>query len=64
MASVVRPIPVAQIWLSISVLGLHFYLPKVHHNSTAAAGTKLINEPWQVFSCFSQFTSCSHTATK
>jgi hypothetical protein len=39
MAHVVRLIPVALIWLSISVLGLCFYLLKVHQNSTAAVGT-------------------------
>ena len=62
MAYVVHLIPVALILLSINVLGLHFYLLKVHQNSTAAAGTQSLNESWQVFSYFSQLTSCSHTA--
>jgi hypothetical protein len=62
MAYVVRLIPVALTLLSINVLGLHFCLLKVHQNSTAAAGTQSLNESWQVFSCFSQLTSCSHTA--
>jgi hypothetical protein len=64
MVSVVRLIPAPQILLSISVLGLHFYPLKVRQNSTAAAGTQSLNEPWQVFSCFSQLTSCSRTATE
>jgi Tfp pilus assembly protein PilV len=64
MAYVVRLITVALIIFSISVLGLHFYLLKVRQNSTAAAGTQSLNESWQVFSCFSQLTSCSHTAIK
>jgi hypothetical protein len=45
MAYVVRLIPVAQIWLSIGVLGLHFYPLKVHQNSKAAAGIQSLNEP-------------------
>jgi hypothetical protein len=62
MAYVVRLIPVLLIWLSTSILGPHFYLLKVCQNSKAAADIQSLNEPWQVFSCFSQFTSCSHTA--
>jgi hypothetical protein len=64
MAYVVHLILVAPILLSICVLGLHFYLLKVRQNSKAAAGIQSLNEPWQVFSCFSQLTSCSHTAMK
>ena len=64
MAYVVCLIPVVSILLSICVLGLHFYPLKVRQNSKAATGTQSLNEPWQVFSCFSQLTSCSHTATK
>jgi hypothetical protein len=61
---VVRLITITLILLSIGVLGLHFYLLKVHQNSTAAAGTQSLNQSWQVFSCFSQLTSCSHIAMK
>ena len=61
---VVRLITITLILLSISVLGLHFYLLQVHHNSTAAAGTQSLNESWQVFSYFSWLTSCSHTTIK
>jgi hypothetical protein len=64
MADVVRLIPIAPILLLISVLGLHFYLLKVRQNSKAAAGTQSLNGSWQVFSCFSQLTSYSHTAMK
>jgi hypothetical protein len=64
MVWVVRLMPVAQILLSISVLGLYFYPLKVRQNSKAAVGIQSHSGPWQVFSCFSQLTSCSHTATK
>jgi hypothetical protein len=64
MACVVRLIPVAQILLSISILGLYCYSLKVRQNSKVAAGIQSLNGPWQVFSCFSQLTSCSHTAIK
>jgi hypothetical protein len=64
MAYVVCLIPVAPILLLTGVLGLHFYLLKVHQNSKAAAGFQSLNEPWQVFSCFSQLTSYSHTANE
>jgi len=64
MADVVRLIPIAPILLLISVLGLHFYLLKVRQNSKAAAGIQSLNGSWQVFSCFSQLTSYSHTAMK
>jgi hypothetical protein len=62
MAYVVRLIPVELILLSISVLGLCFYLLTVHHKSTATTSTQSLIESWQVFSCFSQLTSCFHTA--
>jgi hypothetical protein len=62
MAYVVRLIPPGLILLSISVLGLCFYLLKVHQHSTAAAGTQSLIESWQVFSYFSWLTSCFHTA--
>jgi hypothetical protein len=64
MAYVVRLIPVAQILLSISVLGLHFYPLKVRQNSKAATGIQSLNGSWQVFSCFLQLTSYSHTTIK
>ena len=64
VAYVVRLIPVVSILLSICVLGLHCYSLKVRQNYQAAAGTQSLNEPWQVFSCFSHLTSCSHTAIK
>jgi hypothetical protein len=64
MAYVVRLIPVAQMLLSIEVLGLHFYPLKVCQNSKATAGIQSFSEPWQVFSCFSQLTSYSHTANE
>jgi len=64
MAWVVCLILVAQILLSISVLGLYCYSLKVRQNSKAAAGIQSLNGLWQVFSCFSQLTSCSHTAIK
>jgi hypothetical protein len=64
MAYVVCLIPVAPILLLTGVLGLHFYPLKVRQNSKAAAGFQSLNEPWQVFSCFSQLTSYSHTAIK
>ena len=43
---------------------MHFYRLKVRQNSKAAAGIQSLNGLWQVFSCFSQLTSCSHTAIK
>jgi hypothetical protein len=64
MACMVRLIHVAQILLSISVLGLYCYYLKVCQNAKAAAGIQSLNGLWQVFSCFSQLTSCSHTAIK
>jgi hypothetical protein len=64
MAYVVRLIFVAPILLSICVLGLHFCPLKVHYNSKAAAGIPSLSVPWQVFLCFLQLTSCSHTAMK
>ena len=64
MAYVVCLILVVSILLSICVLGLHSYLLKVCQNYQAATGTQSLNEPWQVFSCFSQLTSCSHTTMK
>jgi hypothetical protein len=64
MAYVVHLVTVVLILLSISVLGLCFYLLKVHQNSTAAAGTQSLIESWQVFLYFSQLTSCFHTTIK
>jgi hypothetical protein len=64
MAYVVRLIPVMPILLSTGVLGPHFYPLKVRQNSKAAAGLQSFNEPWQVFSCFSQLTSYSYTANE
>ena len=64
MACVVRLIPVTLILLSISALGLHFYLLKVRQNSTTSAGAQPLNVPWQLFSCFSQLTSYFRTAIK
>ena len=61
---VVRLIPITSLLLSISILGPYFYPMKVCQNSKAAAGIQSFNKPRQVFSCFSQLTSYSHTATK